>query len=388
MTGGGRSNNILTTIPVPSCWQTKGFGSYMYGNHSGNGSATQSQSVGQYTTTFSVPESWAGERIFLVYEGVLTDTATTINGQAVAGSVTNIVVTLPNTNALPNDRAFDNTASSGPAGTGGIALSPSGNVNLGTLNQFTFTAWVKPQVAISTGFPRIMMVGATPGYDTSVANGAAFLANGSGFQLTVNTGLVNTPAGAITGTGWYFVAVTYDSTLANNNVNFYVGSPTTGVTLFSAQTLSQGPVAFGSTAYAYLMNRSGLDRAFDGLGDDFRIFNTALNQSALELVRSNALSTAASSAPVAQYEWNFDGANSGATVTPVVGTGGVLSLQNSAATATDLYTAIGLGVSGLKDVATTNASSSAEHVAPRRWILRIQLRRHHRTSWSARTPTY
>src|ERR1017187_2064086 len=191
MTGGGRSNNVLTTIPVPSCWQTKGFGSYMYGNTSGNGSATQSQSVGQYTTTFSVPAGWAGERIYLVYEGVLTDTATMINGQTIAGTVTNITITpaTTNLNALPNDRAFDNTASSSPGGSGGIAASLSGNVNLGTLNQFTMTAWVKPQVAISTGYPRIMMVGATPGYDTSVANGAAFLLNnGTGFELTVNTG--------------------------------------------------------------------------------------------------------------------------------------------------------------------------------------------------------
>src|SRR5208283_3333153 len=103
---------------------------------------------------------------------------------------TNLVVVPPNTNALPNDRAFDNTASSSPGGTGGIAVSPSGNVNLGTLNQFTLTAWVKPQVAISSGYPRIMMVGATPGYDTSVASGTAFLGYGSGFDLTVNTGLV------------------------------------------------------------------------------------------------------------------------------------------------------------------------------------------------------
>ena len=227
MTGGGRSNNVLTTIPVPSCWQTKGFGNYGYGVGTDSGSVSQSMSVGQYTTTFSVPASWAGERIYLVYEGVLTDTATMINGQVIAGNITNINIIPPNANALPNDRAFDNTASSSPGGTGGIAVSPSGNVNLGTLNQFTLTAWVKPQVVISSGYPRIIMVGATPGYDTSAANGAAFLLNnGSGFQLTVNTGAVNTPSGALTGTGWYFVAVTYDSTLANNNVNFYVGTPT------------------------------------------------------------------------------------------------------------------------------------------------------------------
>jgi len=64
----------------------QGFGSYSYGNHTGNGTVSVANSTGQYTTTFSVPASWAGERIFLVYEGVLTDTATTINGQPSAHS--------------------------------------------------------------------------------------------------------------------------------------------------------------------------------------------------------------------------------------------------------------------------------------------------------------
>jgi autotransporter-associated beta strand protein len=81
MTGGGRSNNVLTTIPVPSCWQTKGFGTYSYRN------SPASTSVGLYTNiVFSVPASWAGQRIFLVFEGVLTDTAAVINGHS-AGPV-------------------------------------------------------------------------------------------------------------------------------------------------------------------------------------------------------------------------------------------------------------------------------------------------------------
>jgi hypothetical protein len=362
MTGGGRSNNVLTTIPVPSCWQTKGFGNYGYGNTSDSGSVSQSMSIGQYTTTFSVPASWVGERIYLVYEGVLTDTATMINGQTIAGSVTNTTITT-NLNALPNDRAFDNTASSNQGGSGGIAASPSGNVNLGTLNQFTMTAWINPPPpAAITNFGRIMMVGATPGYDTSVANGAAFLLNnGSGLELTVNTGAaLNSPNGAFSGTGWYFVAVTYDSTLVNNNVNFYVGTTTTTPTLFSTMTYSQGPVAFGANAYAYLMNRwtssKMLDRAFDGLGDDFRIFNTVLNSNALELVRSNALSTSAPASAVAQYQWNFNVATTGTTVTPTLGTGGVLNFTNTAGAAANLYSAVGQGVSRTNGAINTNTT--------------------------------
>jgi hypothetical protein len=359
MTGGGRNNNVQTNIPVPSCWQTKGFGNYGYGNTSDSGSVSQSMSVGQYATTFSVPASWAGERIFLVYEGVLTDTSTTINGQAITVTVTNTTITT-NLNALPNDRAFDNTASSSQGGPGGMAVSPSGNVNLGTVNQFTMTAWVKPQVVISSGFPRIMMVGATKGYDTSVTNGAAFLGNGSGLELTVNTNLLNTPSGALTGTDWYFVAVTYDS--ASGNANFYVGSPTSATALFSSQTFSPnpGPVAFGANAYVSLMNRftstKALDRAFDGLGDDFRIFTNVLSQGALELVRSNALSTAAPASAVAQYQWNFNVATTGTTVTPTLGTGGVLNFTNTAGAAANLYSAVGLGVSGLINATTTNTT--------------------------------
>ncbi len=357
MTGGGRSNNVLTTIPVPSCWQTKGFGNYGYGN---NGFNSSSATIGQYETTFSVPAGWAGQRIYLVYEGVLTDTATMINGQTIAGSITNLTVLPPTTNALPNDRAFDNTASIAPGGTGGLALSTN-TVNLGTLNQFTLTAWVKPAADFSTmvsgQFPRIIMVGATPGYDTSVTNGTALLGYGAaGLQLTVNTGNVTVPSGTLTGSDWVFLAVTYDSTLPVGNINFYLGNKNNTPALISTQSLKEGPVAFGAAAYVYLLNRSAHDRAFDGWGDDFRIFNSVLTQGALELVRSNALSVVAPPATVAQYQWNFDGTNTGTTITPVLGTGGVLTVRNSSGAATNLYSAAGLGVSGANGVSVTNTT--------------------------------
>jgi len=360
MTGGGRSNNVSTTIPVPSCWQTKGFGNYSYQN------IPSSVSVGQYDTVFSVPTNWAGQRIYLVYEGVLTDTATKINGQLIAGSVTNSTVAGSVTNALPNDRALDNSAASAPGGTGGIALSTTNNtLDLGTLNQFTLTAWIKPVTDFSTmsgnEFPRIIMAGATPDYDASLTNGAALLAYNSsattaGLQCTVNTGKVVSPSGALTGSDWVFVAVTYDSTLASNNVSFYIGSRTASPVPFSTQTLLQGPVAFGTNAYAYLLNRAARDRAFAGWGDDFRIFSSALNQSELETVRATAVSTSAPPATVAQYQWNFNTAGTGTNVAPNLGSGGTLALENTSGTLANLYSAIGLGVSGTNGATLTNTT--------------------------------
>jgi hypothetical protein len=353
MTGGGRSNNVQTTIPVPSCWQTKGFGNYSYQN------SPASTSVGIYNTVFSVPSSWAGKRIYLVYEGVLTDTATSINGQVVAGNITNATVTGSVTNALPNDCALDNSAATAPGGTGGIALSPTGNLNLGTLNQVTFTAWIKPAADFSTmvsgEYPRIITVGATANYDTSQANGAAFLIEDTAkLQFTVNTGNVVTSAGVLTGSDWVFVAVTYDSTISANNVNFYVGSKTTTPTVISTQTLLQGPVAFGASAYAFLLNRYNFSRAFQGWGDDFRIFNSALGQSAIAAVCSSAVSNNAVTPPTPLYQWNFNTSTPGTSVVPNVGTGGALTLENSAGTAANLYSPIGLGVSGLNGAGITN----------------------------------
>ncbi len=70
---GGRNSGVWTTIPVPSCWETKGFGSYGYGWSSTN-------EYGEYRKTFDVPAEWAGKRIFLVFEGSMTDTITRVNG--------------------------------------------------------------------------------------------------------------------------------------------------------------------------------------------------------------------------------------------------------------------------------------------------------------------
>jgi hypothetical protein len=77
----GRNSGFWTNIPVPSCWDTKGFGSYEYGNDT-------TSELGEYRHAFTAPASWATQRVFLVFEGAMTDTEARINGQLPRGTTT------------------------------------------------------------------------------------------------------------------------------------------------------------------------------------------------------------------------------------------------------------------------------------------------------------
>jgi hypothetical protein len=268
---------------------------------------------------------------------------------------------------LSNERALDNRAATSMGQGGGVAASTSGDLNLGTLTSFTVACWVKPEADFSSmadnRFPRLMLLGANANYNGDAANGIYLSAYNSGvntrtLQFKINNdgsnGVLASP-NVLSGSDWTFVAATYDSTLGSDQVKLYVGNRT-GALAAPVTTATYGSgasVQFGANAYAYFLNRSARDRAFDGLGDDFRIFNSALSQAQLETVRASALGTSATP-PTPLYQWNFNNASSGTSVAPVVGTGGVLTLQNSAGTATDLYSPVGDGVSsGTQTVSAT-----------------------------------
>ncbi len=72
---GGRRSGEATTIPVPSNWELHGFGNYTYGN-----GGPQPDERGFYSRKFTVPESWSGRRINLVFNGVMTDATVKVNG--------------------------------------------------------------------------------------------------------------------------------------------------------------------------------------------------------------------------------------------------------------------------------------------------------------------
>ncbi|MBC7782584.1 MAG: glycoside hydrolase family 2 [Burkholderiales bacterium] len=82
-TAGHRSGE-WATIPVPSCWDAKGFGTLAYGRPPRGETAPNEQ--GKYRHKFNVPPKWKDRALMLVFEGSMTDTQAWVNGQS-AGPV-------------------------------------------------------------------------------------------------------------------------------------------------------------------------------------------------------------------------------------------------------------------------------------------------------------
>lgn len=73
---GGRRAGEKATIPVPSNWELQGFGTYNYGQQKIKG-----HEHGLYRKEFTVPADWKGRRVWLVFEGVMTDADVRVNGR-------------------------------------------------------------------------------------------------------------------------------------------------------------------------------------------------------------------------------------------------------------------------------------------------------------------
>lgn len=62
-----------SSIPVPSNWEMEGHGTFAY-------MKDPQKAVGDYRRRFSVPESFRSRRVYLVFEGAMTDTLVKVNG--------------------------------------------------------------------------------------------------------------------------------------------------------------------------------------------------------------------------------------------------------------------------------------------------------------------
>ena len=85
---GGRASGKWSTIDVPSCWECQGFGEYQYGIkfYGKENPEGIMKEQGLYKHRFTVPDSWKGQQVELVFEGVMTDAKVIINGKQ-AGAV-------------------------------------------------------------------------------------------------------------------------------------------------------------------------------------------------------------------------------------------------------------------------------------------------------------
>jgi hypothetical protein len=72
----GALSGFWTNLPVPSHWDMHGFGSLNYHKDGMNPES------GLYEHDFTVPKSWSGQRVFLVFEGAMTDTSAKLNGES------------------------------------------------------------------------------------------------------------------------------------------------------------------------------------------------------------------------------------------------------------------------------------------------------------------
>ena len=75
----GTQSGYWTKLPVPSNWEFHGFGTLTYHRDSTNPPPEE----GLYEHDFKVPAKWSAKRVFLVFEGAMTDTSAKLNGQSV-----------------------------------------------------------------------------------------------------------------------------------------------------------------------------------------------------------------------------------------------------------------------------------------------------------------
>lgn len=77
----GHKSGQWDKIPVPSNWEFHGFGSFSYGHDK-----ERLNESGIYRHRFTVPQSWKGKKVNIVFEGSMTDTEVKVNGKS-AGEI-------------------------------------------------------------------------------------------------------------------------------------------------------------------------------------------------------------------------------------------------------------------------------------------------------------
>lgn len=196
------------------------------------------------------------------------------------------------------DFAFNNTDSTG-MGTAGIGgRASAGDIDqVDGLSSFTLQGWIRTSVAGTVSGARLI----EKNQNTTAQISLQYNRSGTTGSLALTVGTPASSASTAFSTGsaslglldsWIFFAVTYDGTLATNNVNFYIGTTSAAVMqLGTSLTLDKGSLG-ANTAPFVIGNLGGNARPWDGFMDDVRVYGATsgsggvLNLSQLEQIRS------------------------------------------------------------------------------------------------------
>jgi hypothetical protein len=202
---------------------------------------------------------------------------------------------------------------------------------------------------------------------------ASRLRRGVPSWLLLAAGLLLSMSDRAQATPWVSFAVTYDGTLHENNVNFYIGTESSAVTLVpflkgKKPTLDKGPTEDNNSGLT-IGNKTSFNtynnRPFDGFLDNMRIYGShsgnsgVLTLSQLKSIRDsdvNDVNPPANPNLILQYSFNEC---SGTTAASTGSDTTALTLRSSAGSPTNLFSADGLGVSGKSgDCAFDNTAST------------------------------
>src|SRR5665811_2529897 len=73
----GRNSGKWSKIPVPSCWEMQGFGTYNYYEDTQN-----PDEQGFYKYSFKIAPQHKGKKVFIVFDASMTDTEVKINDKS------------------------------------------------------------------------------------------------------------------------------------------------------------------------------------------------------------------------------------------------------------------------------------------------------------------
>lgn len=194
---------------------------------------------------------------------------------------------------LAGDRAFDNTAGSTMASTGGVASHNADDNGVDGLLSFTLQGWLNTTVTADAGNSGRL-------FDNNDGLGNGFFLGWNAGTLTIQ---IATSGGvqSFSHTGfdsngqWIFFAVRYDG--VNGFVDFAVGTTTSGVALFGSDPLGPGAIN-GESQPLSIGNAGAQTRAFQGLLDNMRIFGSTTDSSGvvtlqqLEVIRQSDVANA------------------------------------------------------------------------------------------------